>query len=139
MGLDMYLLVGEKNKAAEKLTEIFYWRKANQIHGWFDEQLDGVEDCHYHPVTKEQLEEQQAVCKKVLDHSKLVKNEAGEKVLESSLDLEEVLPTMAGFFFGSTDYDVYYLSDVKDTYEGLSKVLADTDFENEQVYYMAWW
>ena len=45
------------------------WRKANQIHNWFVENVqDGIDDCSYHnEVTKEILEELLDICQRVLD------------------------------------------------------------------------
>ena len=53
MGLDMYLIRGTWEDDHE---EVGYWRKANQIHKWFvDNVQDGVDDCGEYKVTKEQL------------------------------------------------------------------------------------
>ncbi len=53
-------------------------------------------------------------------------------------DIEALLPTTSGCFFGSTEYDSYYLDDIKNTKEVLDKVLSlDTkgwDFE----YHSSW-
>lgn len=47
--------------------EVGYWRKANQIHNWFNNHIDGgVENCQYYEVSKSMLEELLAVCKEVL-------------------------------------------------------------------------
>lgn len=50
MGLDMYLEVNRE--------EEIYWRKANAIHGWFNNHLNdgrGVENCQYYNVDKSTL------------------------------------------------------------------------------------
>ena len=59
--------------------------------------------------------------------------------IENSEEIAELLPSCDGFFFGGTAYDEYYLNDVKDTIEILKKVLRETDFEKEVVFYHASW
>ena len=132
------------------------WRKANHIHKWFvDNVQDGVDDCGMYEVTKEQLEELLDICNKVINGTKLVKGkvangqtfengkwvddyEDGEYIEDSSL-AEELLPTTSGFFFGGTQYDQWYIEDVKYTITVLEKVLNTTDFEHEIVMYSSSW
>ena len=53
--------------------DVAYWRKANQIHNWFVENVqDGKDDGDEYDVSKEQLQELVNVCKKVVAASKLV-------------------------------------------------------------------
>lgn len=59
---------------------------------------------------------------------------------------EELLPTTSGFFFGSTDYDQYYYQDIKETYEGLDKIIKEEETAEKQdglfggeYYYRASW
>lgn len=47
------------------------------------------------------------------------------EVMENADVVAEMLPTEGGFFFGSTDYDNYYLEDVEDTIEKLENIIAD--------------
>lgn len=123
MGLDMYL---EKRKAnSEEYEEVAYWRKANQIREWFNSHLEnGVENCEYVQVSKEDLEQLLEDCKKVLENHDLA---------------EDLLPTSSGCFFGSTAYDEWYFEDLEDTIKMLEKILKETDFENESIYYYEWW
>ena len=165
MGLDMFL---EKVKKIDNMTlkeifnlgvygeEIAYWRKANQIHKWFVENVqDDNDDCGSYVVTKEQLTELYETAKTVLDSSKLVpgmiKNgetyENGKwvpnmvegKTIEDPSVAMKLLPTRSGFFFGSTDYDEWYLDDIELTVEKIGRVLKETDFDNEIVYYSSSW
>ena len=86
-----------------------YWRKANQIHNWFVENVqDGNDDCNPYYVTREQLEQLKATCVEVLEHKSLA---------------EDLLPTGSGFFFGSTTYDEYYYGDLNDTIKIINKCL----------------
>ena len=104
--------------------EVGYWRKANQIHRWFVENVqDGVDNCGEYSVGKSQLEELLNVCREVLnDHSKA----------------EDLLPSAAGFFFGNTDYDEYYYDDLERTIVMLDKILGETN-PNQDIYYSSSW
>ena len=108
------------------MEQVGYWRKANQIHQWFvDNVQDGEDDCDYHnEVTKECLEDLLCICQQVLDNHDLA---------------YELLPTQSGFFFGGTEYDEYYFDDIKDTIEIIKNVLETTDFDKEMIYYVSSW
>ena len=51
---------------------------------------------------------------------------------------ESLLPTQSGFFFGSTEYDVYYLQDILSCKQQFEKLLAD--WKDKEVVYniMSW-
>lgn len=131
MGLDMYLERKSNEPNEDYYEEIGYWRKANAIHNWFVENVqNGVDDCDRYPVTQEQLEDLQTLCFEVMaDHSKMADHSTAEKLL----------PTISGFFFGSTEYDEWYFDDIVSTIEILQKTLKTTDFDKETVYYCASW
>ncbi len=140
------------------MEQVGYWRKANHIHDWFVNNVqDGIDDCDYHnEVTKEVLEELLDICHQVVANSKLIDakvvngytfdsnfNEVcnyvdGKKIEDPSV-AEALLPTCSGFFFGGTDYDEWYLEDVKDTIEIIQTILETTDFENQMIYYCSSW
>lgn len=139
------------------IEEIGYWRKANQIHNWFVENVqDGIDDCSYHnEVTKEILEELLDICQRVLDSCELVEGiiqngityENGKRTLlmengfhvKDSNVAEELLPTHAGFFFGGYDYDEYYVQSIKETINIITTVLETTNFETQMIYYVSSW
>lgn len=109
--------------------EIGYWRKANHIHKWFVDKVQGrKDDCEKYEVTKDDLLNLKATCEKVLNME-----------WRTPRRMEKVLPTKSGFFFGSTAYDECYLSDVESTIEIINNVLETTDFEKELVVYQASW
>lgn len=159
MGLDMYLIKRKKdskNNIWNSNTELMYWRKANQIHKWFvDNVQDGVDDCGYYEVTKEKITELYEICKEVLVKTELAdgtiisgyqfKNGIKEpieeegKVIVNPEVAEELLPTTSGFFFGSTDYDEYYFRDVEETKDKLEEILDTFDFENDYIEYTSSW
>ena len=102
------------NKVSYIEEECMYWRKANAIHKWFVDNVQGGEDnCGSYYVSKAQLKELLSTCKKVLRNKKLA---------------PELLPTQSGFFFGGTDYDEYYFEDLKNTVDVLSK--EDLSYED---------
>ena len=68
---------------------------------------------------------------------KIANLEEGQIVEEVSV-AEELLPTQGGFFFGSTDYDEWYLDNVKKTYEGLAALNLEEQHEGEYVYQSSW-
>ena len=135
-------------------TEVMYWRKANAIHKWFvDNVQGGNDDCGSYYVDREKLKELLAICTKIIEASKLVKSKVnnGYKIehgietpimedgetIENPKVADELLPTQSGFFFGNTDYDQYYYEDIKYTKENLEKLLAEDnggDFE----YHSSW-
>jgi len=133
MGLDMYLkahkylsmhdeteariagqcaeLVGFENPfKVNTVTALSkYWRKANQVHGWFVDNVQrGEDDCREYYVSTGQIEELIAACERALQNQDA-----------------EVLSPRAGFFFGSTEVDDYYWQDLRDTAEDLRRVLAN--------------
>ena len=84
-----------------------YWRKANQIHKWFVDNVQGGNDnCGEYYVSQEQLRE-------LLD---LVKRTLAERN-------PTLLSPQGGFFFGGTDIDEWYWLGLKNTQEQLERVL----------------
>lgn len=128
-----------------------YWRKANAIHKWFvDNVQDGVDECQETEVDKPKLAELLVLCRKVVETAivkkgrvctgitstsggPLVKNYEEGNIIANAEDIHELLPTSAGPFFGSTDYDQWYLQDVKDTIAILEA--CDLDEKNYDVSY----
>jgi ABC-type Zn uptake system ZnuABC Zn-binding protein ZnuA len=158
MGLDMYLrskiYIGanyEHNKIAgviyltkegkpikinlDKVTYIIedcgYWRKSNQIHGWFvDNVQKGTDDCGEYYVSEDKLKELLNLCLQIKANPTLA---------------SELLPTRSGFFFGNEEYDEYYWEDIDNTIEILNNVLNDTveingkKFLRGEIYYSSSW
>lgn len=145
MGLDMYLNakryiwhnekelmqkiaehfpeIGEKD-VKEIAVEAGYWRKCNQIHRWFVENVqDNVDNCGEYEVSKEALEELLKVI---------------QEVLANRDTAPTLLPTTNGFFFGGTDYDEYYFQDLESTVEILNECL-DPKWDKWQFYYHSSW
>jgi len=107
--------------------EVGYWRKANQIHQWFVENVqDGRDECEYCFVPREKLEELRELCRRV----KSTPVQAGE-----------LLPTQSGFFFGSVEYDEGYQQDIDHTLEILDAILGNPEEQNgdaDYYYHSSW-
>lgn len=116
--------------------EVGYLRKANHIHNWFVENVqDGEDDCCYHrEVEKEDLLDLLDACETVLVSCELVDGQ----VKDSSI-ADILLPTASGFFFGGTDYDEWYVEDIKKTIDIIKNVLETTDFHRQMIYYVSSW
>ena len=143
MGLDMYLSAkryiwdkegegvevnGVDIPAPLKLKELgcraAYWRKANQIHGWFVRNVQGGEDnCRPFDVTREDLQALIDVCRRVLANRELA---------------AELLPPNAGFFFGGYEYDEYYFDELTRTADELSVLLEALDDAWSFEYQASW-
>jgi hypothetical protein len=156
MGLDMYLEARknvsaydwEREPSQQALTSILgalefsaaeldrpsvtvslpvgYWRKANQIHNWFVQNVqDGNDDCRDYYVSRENLVALKETCEKVLDDMSLA---------------QELLPSTSGFFFGSTEYDEYYEEELRETVRIVDKALQDIRLEKDTYFsYQASW
>lgn len=147
MGLDMYLtakryiynfqddglalrdaleaLKVNEMRVKEISYEAGYWRKANQIHKWFvDNVQDGDDNCREHLVTHEKLE-------RLLD---LV-----NEVLRNKDKAQDMLPTTNGFFFGCELYDEGYFDDLISTKAIIENVFALPDYNRYDIYYCSSW
>jgi len=103
---------------------VAYWRKANAIHKWFCNLDGGRDECQRIYVTMDNLLELRTNC---------------DLVLGGHVDAESVLPTQAGFFFGSIDYDDWYKQDLKLTIEQIDKATKNvTDPYTEFIYQASW-
>ena len=100
-----------------------YWRKANQIHKWFVDNVQGGNDnCGEYYVSNEKLNQLRETCRQAL----FAKDPS-------------LLPPQAGFFFGSYDIDEWYWQDIKDTIKKIDRVLALPDMSKLSFYYTSSW
>lgn len=83
-----------------------YFRNANFIFHYFESTLGTMQDQWFAFVRPEDVDDLIDRCERVLRNHGLA---------------HQLLPTQSGFFFGSTDYDDYYFSDVKDCLKQMRK------------------
>jgi hypothetical protein len=125
------LLRWEDGKVAVEVTTI-YWRKANAVHGWFvDNCQDGVDDCGTYPVDGEQLARLRSVC---LDALAAYAEGDAEKA-------GEIMSPRAGFFFGGTDVDQWWVEDLRHTASEIDRVInlaASTPGRIDFAYHSSW-
>lgn len=124
--VDVQLRMFESGRGYFRIYEqVGYLRKANQIHNWLVKNIqDGKDECQSTIFTRDKILKLKHTC---------------HAVMNNILDAPSMLPTQKGFFFGSTDYDVDYVQDIKDTYEICEKILKTTDFEKQVIVYHASW
>ena len=91
MGLDIYF-------TKMKTSNVGYFRKVNFLVRYFADLGFDVENQVPFRITKDDVLELLDRCNRVLENHELA---------------EELLPTVSGFFFGSTDYDEWYFEDVE--------------------------
>lgn len=148
------------------VQEVGYWRKANAIHKWFvDNVQKGVDDCKPYDVEKDDLETLKALCLKALEkkqrYLELVnkcsihqesfadggdddtfysKETEDDKELEKiEEELDSILPTQSGFFFGSTTYDEWYFNNLENTVKIIDKIFEEDPNCSQDYYYEASW
>lgn len=95
----------------DSFTKDIYFRKFNALQVFLEDNLQ-IENCEPKEVPLEMVKKLEASCEKILE----IKDANTRK--ETA---EQLLPTGAGFFYGSLDYDEYY-------YENVQRLL---DFINE--------
>lgn len=143
-------------RIAYVVEDIAYWRKANAIHNWIIKNCaNGDENASEVDMDIKDFKKLLLVVNTVLANSKQVEGKIGngqtlkngkwEKVLvdgkkvEDSGTAEMLLPTANGFFFGSTDYDEYYIKDLEYTKSVLEPIVANEANDKAYYFYQASW
>lgn len=120
MGLDIYFI-------KKKSEGIGYFRKVNFLVRYFGDLGFDIENQIPFRISKEDAEVLLSRCNQVLkDHSKA----------------SELLPTMSGFFFGSTEYNEYYFKDVKEVRDYVKDTLLPKFKEldsGEEIFFETWY
>ena len=116
-------LINELEDEKEKINpwnEVAYFGKVNFLIPFFGYE----ENCSNIEIDKYQVEDLIEACKEVLaNHDKA----------------SFLLPTQAGFFFGSTDYDDWYFDDVESVKTTFESILEDFDQEEDILTMHCWW
>ena len=104
---------------------VAYWRKANAVHKWFCDLDGGRDECQNIYVSYDKLRELRDLAASVISQPAMA---------------ADVLPTQMGFFFGSYDYDEWYMEDMKNTVTQLDAVLASVgpDTWTDFIYRASW-
>ena len=114
---------------------VAYWRKANAIHGWFVRELaGGVDECQPIHVPIEKLRE-------LRDKAEAMLNVPAN--FRENVATKGGLTPTGGFFFGSYDYDDWYIEDMRSTVQQIDKVLASipanaNDWDYSFIYQASW-
>jgi hypothetical protein len=135
MGLDMnmYATNGENLTQEELFGEedlwqdlnSWSWRKANAVHNWMVENVqDGKDDCGLYEVFPTQITKLRGVV---------------EKIIADPLQAPHLLPTASGFFFGSTEYDDWYMEDLELTLENLNEMMHEYKLGPTRFFYTSSW
>lgn len=164
MGLDMYIEVDG--------SQVIYMRKANAIRKWFADNLDNFIDNGTTNIPKEKFKaiidimfdtielggifniynryvKNNCECKNERynlfdDCEKFVEN-GGEKYKLFCETAQKLFPTSDGFFFGSTDYDDWYIYQLISNYCKFKQLYMDltnddkNDWRKGSVRYYEWY
>lgn len=116
--------------ASWNAEEYHYWRKFNALHGYIVNTFaDGVDECQTIEIGKDGVAKIVSALKKTL---RMLKSKKG-------FDADELpVKPVGGFFFGSTDIDDYYKSNVEDAIKVFSE-LYESLADDETVFYEASW
>lgn len=166
MGLDMYLYAEKyeneydnktlsypkelKNEIKEisflsKSTsyKIGYWRKFNALHSFIINKFaNGIDECQRIYLSDEKIKEILNVLKEVKESFIIatIKEEKDDFIIYENPIAEKLLPTKAGFFFGNSNYDSFYLNNVEISISIFEKVLKLLEKNNDYyIYYQASW
>ena len=110
----------EEKENINPWNEVTYYRKVNFLIPFFGYE----ENCSNIEIDKYQVEDLIEACKEVLaNHDKA----------------SFLLPTQAGLFFGSTDYDDWYFDNVQNVKEKFEEILADFNRDEDILIMHCWW
>lgn len=113
----------EENKEYVKhKTEVAYFRKVNFLMSFFNY----TGNCEYMEITESDI-------KRLIDSCETVLNARNEETSG------EILPSQVGFFFGNYDYNDWYYQDVEQVLDDFTKILNETDFNEETILMFCWW
>lgn len=122
MGLDIYFY--KKGNGSRYNESIGYLRKANVVYAFAEnETAYGIDGKEVTFMTYEELLMLEDACKYVLQEGKDL---AAEGRFEELKELGSThLPTKDGFFFGSTEYNEWYIQNVEWVLEEIRKIKSN--------------
>lgn len=137
------------------VEEAVYWRKANQIHKWFVDNIqNGVDDCGEYYVSDDDIkklletinnlfsEVNKIVDLSEIDFEKIEVKDFDDKVAEHQNKIDEIcskyLPTQSGFFFGGITYNYFYFYDLNYTRKKFEELLKEENKHCSFFYHSSW-
>lgn len=128
------------NSLSELTFSVGYWRKANAIHNFFVEEVQGGEDdCEEYYVPEDKLQKLKQYCEEDLGYlHTLIKqsNKDDDYYTYPTADAEKLnLYPVEGFFFGSQDIDMWFEDTLKHTIDIVQKAIQSGD----DIYYSSSW
>lgn len=131
-----YNALRQRYDAINPRKEVGYFRKVNLLLPYFNY----IDNCTYQEVTLEDVDDLLNKCETILKMAEEAKETLeGYCKADWKAYAEENLPTTSGFFFGGTEYDDYYLADVKEVAETFTTIHDTTDWEKDIVEMFCWW
>lgn len=160
MGLDMSINING--------NEAYYMRKHNAVRKWFADHLENFEDNGTTEIYKEDFEAIIKDMKRVINEGGLetflkdyihfdacdLSTDEYDPIQEYRTFVEkggikyknfceianEVFPSSSGFFFGSTEYNEWYILDlIRDYLEFTRLYNIEIDWDNDMVEYWEWY
>ena len=143
----------QPNRISYVTESIMYWRKANQVHGWFTSNTQELTEEVSYRVTLDDLKNLLDTCKQVLDildksKKKVIQVEngwsSGERtfcdidVFDCEDEIMDLLPPTQGFFYGSSDINEYYKETIDETIRFLENEIPLCTEDDEFEYYASW-
>ncbi len=131
MGLDQKITLrkvyyGPRNSTKADVDTYEYWfRKVNSLQGYMEEKYQ-TKNTEEHEINWDDIEYLHSVSSYILENNKDVEY------------MKENPPTQEGFFYGSTEYDEWYLEDMKHLNEVTTELLSMKD-DSAHLTYWCWW
>ena len=137
------------------VEEAVYWRKANQIHKWFVDNIqNGVDDGGEYYVSKEDIQKLLETINTLFDEVNSIVDlsnidfyeieiaKFNKKINEHRSKIDEIcqklLPSQSGCFYGGTPYDYFYFYDLDRTKTELKELLKEDDKHFHYYYHASW-
>jgi len=133
-------------KSVEVLFNVMYWRNSIQIHNWFiDNCAYGTDECQDIEVSIDDLKKLRDFCGEVAsmfpegygDDEKYIP-ELSENLINA---IGEKLPPSNAYFFGSTEFELWYYRTVVRMHEELSRLIEwdEAEAKAHEKEYSGWY
>lgn len=106
--------------------EVGYMRKHNHLLPYFNY----GDNCSNQPVSRSAIEA-------FIDDATEVLSHWGEEGFENVAN--DLIPHEEGFFFGGYDYDDWYRQDLEEDIRIFKDILAETDWNTDEIVMHCWW